>query len=293
MRNRLEIKSEAKSILRSAHASPLLVTAIVLVVCYVLERIMSLIEYGTLFPDLYLLRFYLENFEYLMSSDPYLFMTDPDAALYYAGFAWPTISGTLTTTFFSILISLFTTVLYGGYYIYCMGIRQGLRMPCTTLFDGLSVAGKLIWCSILVGIKTFLWSLLFVIPGIVAAYRYRFALYNVLTDDSLSAGEAIHLSCQQTRGAEGHPLRTGPELHRLEPAGLPDHGHPEHLGDALPRAVRPGLLRGRPATPGPQPLRRFKQRQRTPAPRMGAVSTTRNKELAAPPNGGAASSLLF
>ena len=200
MRNRLEIKSEAKSILRSAHASPLLVTAIVLVVCYVLERIMSLIEYGTLFPDLYLLRFYLENFEYLMSSDPYLFMADPDAALYYAGFAWPTISGTLTTTFFSILISLFTTVLYGGYYIYCMGIRQGLRMPCTTLFDGLSVAGKLIWCSILVGIKTFLWSLLFVIPGIVAAYRYRFALYNVLTDDSLSAGEAIRLSCEQTRG---------------------------------------------------------------------------------------------
>ena len=66
MRNRLEIKSEAKSILRSAHASPLLVTAIVLVVCYVLERIMSLIEYGTLFPDLYLLRFYLENFEYLI-----------------------------------------------------------------------------------------------------------------------------------------------------------------------------------------------------------------------------------
>ena len=97
-------------------------------------------------------------------------------------------------------VSLFTTVLYGGYYIYCMGIRQGLRMPCTTLFDGLSVAGKLIWCSILVGIKTFLWSLLFVIPGIVAAYRYRFALYNVLTDDSLSAGEAIRLSCEQTRG---------------------------------------------------------------------------------------------
>ena len=205
MRNRLEIKSEAKSILRSAHASPLLVTAIVLVVCYVLERVLMLIEYGTLFPNF--LEYYnalasgdTDALLALMSSDPYLFMTDPDAALYYAGFAWPTISGTLTTTFFSILISLFTTVLYGGYYIYCMGIRQGLRMPCTTLFDGLSVAGKLIWCSILVGIKTFLWSLLFVIPGIVAAYRYRFALYNVLTDDSLSAGEAIRLSCQQTRG---------------------------------------------------------------------------------------------
>ena len=184
MRNRLEIKSEAKSILRSAHASPLLVTAIVLVVCYVLERVLMLIEYGTLFPN------FLEYYNALASGD-----TDALLAL------MDTLpASTLTTTFFSILISLFTTVLYGGYYIYCMGIRQGLRMPCTTLFDGLSVAGKLIWCSILVGIKTFLWSLLFVIPGIVAAYRYRFALYNVLTDDSLSAGEAIRLSCQQTRG---------------------------------------------------------------------------------------------
>ena len=237
MRNRLEIKSEAKSILRSAHASPLLVTAIVLVVCYVLERVLMLIEYGTLFPN------FLEYYNALASGD-----TDALLAL------MDTLpASTLTTTFFSILISLFTTVLYGGYYIYCMGIRQGLRMPCTTLFDGLSVAGKLIWCSILVGIKTFLWSLLFVIPGIVAAYRYRFALYNVLTDDSLSAGEAIRLSCELDPRAEGHPLRAGSELHRLEPAGLPDHGHSEHLGEALPRAVRPGLLRGRPATPGPQP----------------------------------------
>lgn len=188
MRNRLEIKSEAKSILRSAHASPLLVTAIVLVVCYVLERVLMLISFGTLFPNF--LEHYTTYMDALASGDIAALpaLTDPR----------PTF--TLTTTFFSILISLFTTVLYGGYYIYCMGIRQGLRMPCTTLFDGLSVAGKLIWCSILVGIKTFLWSLLFVIPGIVAAYRYRFALYNVLTDDSLSAGEAIRLSCEQTRG---------------------------------------------------------------------------------------------
>lgn len=188
MRNRLEIKSEAKSILRSAHASPLLVTAIVLVVCYVLERVLMLISFGTLFPN------FLEHYTTYMDA---LASGDTDALLALMD-TLPTF--TLTTTFFSILISLFTTVLYGGYYIYCMGIRQGLRMPCTTLFDGLSVAGKLIWCSILVGIKTFLWSLLFVIPGIVAAYRYRFALYNVLTDDSLSAGEAIRLSCQQTRG---------------------------------------------------------------------------------------------
>ena len=46
----------------------------------------------------------------------------------------------------------------------------------------------------------FLWSLLLFIPGIIAAYRYRFAYYNILTDGSLSASEAIALSCRQTAG---------------------------------------------------------------------------------------------
>ena len=81
-----------------------------------------------------------------------------------------------------------------------MGIRQGRQMPYATLADGLGTAGKLIWCWIQISMRTFLWSMLFVIPGVVATYRYRFAYYNLLTDPTLSAGEAIRLSCQQTRG---------------------------------------------------------------------------------------------
>ena len=73
-------------------------------------------------------------------------------------------------------------------------------MPYSTLTEGLSVAGKLIWCWVQLTVRTFLWSMLFIIPGIVAAYRYRFAYYNLLTDSNLSAGEAIRLSCQQTAG---------------------------------------------------------------------------------------------
>ena len=48
--------------------------------------------------------------------------------------------------------------------------------------------------------RVFLWSLLLFIPGIIAAYRYRFAYYNILTDGSLSASEAIALSSRQTAG---------------------------------------------------------------------------------------------
>ena len=38
------------------------------------------------------------------------------------------------------------------------------------------------------------------LPRIIAAYRYRFATYNLLVDPSLSASEAIRLNCEQTRG---------------------------------------------------------------------------------------------
>ena len=84
-----------------------------------------------------------------------------------------------------------------------MGIRRGVEMPVSTLLDGLGVAGKLIWCWIQISVRIALWSLLFVIPGLIAAYRYRFAYYNILTNDSLSAGEAIRLSCRQTSGIKG------------------------------------------------------------------------------------------
>ena len=110
------------------------------------------------------------------------------------------ISPTLTGTFFSILVMLLNAVLHGGYTLFLMGIRRGETMPWSTLFDGFSRAGKLIWCQILMGIKIALWSFLFLIPGIIAAYRYRFAIYNILADDSLSVNEAIRLSCRQTNG---------------------------------------------------------------------------------------------
>lgn len=194
MINRAEIKQEAKSIMRGARVSPVLMGTLVLAISLILDRIISLVEYGAFFPDFRI----FQSLSYLASVDPMLLLEmDTNDMLALAGLAS---SATVYSLFFSILVSLFMTVLYGGFYLYCMGIRQGREMPVSTLMDGLSLAGKLIWCSILTGIKVFLWSLLFVFPGIIAAYRYRFATYNLLADSSLSAGEAIRLSCQQTRG---------------------------------------------------------------------------------------------
>ena len=187
MINRVEIKRDAKSLISTARVSPLVVTAIVIAICFVLERVVDLVEGGSPF---YTYSLNWDYFQAALAGDVYamdmLLNTLP--------------ASTAASFFFSTLVTLFTVVLNGGYYIYCKGIRRGAEMPYATLLDGLSVAGKLIWCWLQMTVRIFLWSMLFVIPGIIAAYRYRFAYYNVLSDDALSAGDAIRLSCRQTQG---------------------------------------------------------------------------------------------
>lgn len=190
MKNRAEIKREAKAILREGRVSPLLIGATLLVVTFVLGRVQDLVNYGNPFYSYAAL--YAEAVGNLKGDAAYweIIQGIPQSNFY----------GTAFGGFFGILTGLFLNVLHGGFYLYCMGIRRGERMEWFTLLDGLGYAGRLIWCSILITCKVFLWSMLFVIPGIVAIYRYRFAYYNVLTDSRLSASGAIALSCQQTKG---------------------------------------------------------------------------------------------
>lgn len=189
MIDRRQIKKEARGLIRTGEASPVIATLIVLAVGYILDRVVNLVSYGTLFPEIYDVQ-YIRNLLQGM---------DMEAALEAATSAL-VVSDSLASNFLSILVGLFTTVLMGGYYFYLMGIRQGWIMRYDDLLDGLSCAGKLIWCSIQMGFRIMWWSLLLFIPGIVAAYRYRFALYNIMADSSLSASEAIALSCRQTSG---------------------------------------------------------------------------------------------
>lgn len=107
------------------------------------------------------------------------------------------------SSFVSILITLLGVVLDAGFVFYCMAVRRGERAEFLTLFDGFSFAGKIIGLCLLKYIFIFLWSLLFTIPGIVAAYRYRFALYNLYENPELSVFEALNMSKRQTWGYKG------------------------------------------------------------------------------------------
>ena len=113
------------------------------------------------------------------------------------------VSSGLLDTFVSVLTTLLGAILSAGFALYCMAIRRGQRAEFLTLFDGFSMVGKVIGLSIVTAVFVFLWSMLFVIPGIIASYRYRFAMYNLLENPDLGILEALDMSKRQTYGYKG------------------------------------------------------------------------------------------
>lgn len=107
------------------------------------------------------------------------------------------------STFVSILTGLLSIVLGAGFTLYCMAIRRNERAEYLTLFDGFSFVGKLIALTIVTYAFIWLWSMLFIIPGIIAAYRYRMALYLLLDHPEMSVMQCIRESKQMMKGHKG------------------------------------------------------------------------------------------
>ncbi len=73
----------------------------------------------------------------------------------------------------------------------------------STLFSRFSMWGKAFGLRFMTSLFTFLWALLFVIPGIVAAYRYALAPYLMAENPDIGVMEAISRSKELMRGNKG------------------------------------------------------------------------------------------
>lgn len=102
--------------------------------------------------------------------------------------------------FVRILTLLLSVVLSIGFILYCAAVRRGQRSEYLTLFDGFSFVGKVIGLALLQTLFVFLWTCLFIIPGIIAAYRYQFAYFNLCENPELGCMDALELSKKQTMG---------------------------------------------------------------------------------------------
>ena len=90
----------------------------------------------------------------------------------------------------------------GVCYIY-LCFARARRTEIKDLFSGFQYFGNSFLAGLLVNLYTFLWSLLFVIPGIVKGYSYSMTYYILCDHPEMSGNEAIAKSRQLM---DGHKL---------------------------------------------------------------------------------------
>lgn len=102
--------------------------------------------------------------------------------------------------FCSVLLLLYTLVIQFGYSDYAMHLYRGKQPTPRTFFSRFELCGKIILLSLLIFLCTYLWSMLFLIPGLIAWYRYRMSRYVLLDHPEMSAFTAWNHSKKMMQG---------------------------------------------------------------------------------------------
>ena len=103
-------------------------------------------------------------------------------------------------TLLDLLLQLALAVVSVGFSLFVVNSVRRTGAVYGNLLDGFGMMPRVLFLIILEYLFIALWSMLFVIPGIVAAYRYSLAVYIMLDHPELSAMDCIRESKRMTRG---------------------------------------------------------------------------------------------
>ena len=87
-----------------------------------------------------------------------------------------------------------------GYAKLNLDIIDGTEASVGTIFSMFNRWKSALWARILVGLRVMLWTLLFIIPGIVASYSYAMVSFVLADHPEMSASEALAESKRIMRG---------------------------------------------------------------------------------------------
>jgi len=182
--NRSLLKGNAKTIIKTAKPSMLTAAAIYILVFILLTTLRQAVMNVNVSPDdaMNYVNYYL-NGDYqavLRMSEE---MTPPGSAY-----------------LINLVISAVLYIFGAGFLIFIFNTVKNAGAVYGNLLDGFGLAGKLILLALVEGLFIFLWSLLFVIPGIIAAYRYRMAKFLLLDNPDLGVMDCIRTSKQMMAG---------------------------------------------------------------------------------------------
>jgi len=87
-----------------------------------------------------------------------------------------------------------------GFILFLMNTVRNMNASFGNLLDGFGFAGRIILLSILEAVFVALWSMLFIVPGIMAAYSYRMSVYIMLDHPEMSARQCLKESKRMMKG---------------------------------------------------------------------------------------------
>lgn len=90
-----------------------------------------------------------------------------------------------------------------GVYVYFLRLVRRESSSVAVMFDGFQEYGRAFLTYLLMGIFVFLWSLLLIVPGIIAALRYSQAFFLLHDNPGMKASEVIRLSSDLMNGNKG------------------------------------------------------------------------------------------
>lgn len=177
MPTRRELKQEARAAMRGNRPSVFLITLVYMIIVLVLQ----ILTYRLMYPG----REILAVFRQLAEGRQVLEDTS------------------FGSSALQLALSLMNTAVNFGFMIVCVNISRGISAGFGELFDGFGLFFKVIWLNALISIYVALWSMFFLIPGIIATYRYSMAYYILLDDPELRPGECLRRSSQLMWGNKG------------------------------------------------------------------------------------------
>lgn len=180
--NRITLKRNSKQLLRTSNPNPLIMGLIYFIITYILSNLSTRLtgvrvdvqEYTNALQNMDLVFFQNIIKDY-----------DPSAG----------------AVLIDIAIRILMVLLHAGLIIFVLNTlykREGASYY--NLLDGFAVTGRVLVLYLLTVIFVFLWSLLFIIPGIIAMYRYRMSLFLLLEHPELSPLQCIEESKRMMSG---------------------------------------------------------------------------------------------
>ncbi len=107
----------------------------------------------------------------------------------------------------SVAVSLGSVLLAFLYKSLMLRRARGQRVAKRDRKMDLHLLWRVLVLAILSGIYIALWSCLFIVPGLIAAYRYRFAPFVLADHPEYLPSQALRESCRMTRGQKGGLFR--------------------------------------------------------------------------------------